>query len=203
LDEVLPGDRLRKARNDRKITIALERCPLKSETSSRDRVMTNPNFEFNFSAPHEPNWKFLIGDWIMSPAWAGLIDHHMRVTNRLVDVNDQSWYQIFDTTLERGHADYEWVPAADLEKTSRIVQRPDQLSVPVILGRSPQCRGLKYSVPERLDCESLQRWIHTGKEEYRWCPQVWTLILTVAGSLAIGYFKTQPPKRRRQTYRRR
>ena len=36
-----------------------------------------------------------------------------------------------------------------------------------MLQRAAECRHVKYSIPERLDCESLQRWIHTGLEPCR------------------------------------
>jgi hypothetical protein len=154
------------------------------------------------SNENAPEWKYEIADWIMSPSWGFLIDHHMRITNRLVDVNSQRWYQILDTTLTRGEADYEWVVADAIEKNSRLVQRPDPRVVPAILQRTAQCKGLKYSIPERLDCESLQRWIHTGQEQYRWCPQVWTLVATLVGSVVIAAFQTKPKPKRRRAYRR-
>src|SRR5262245_36779072 len=123
--------------------------------------------------PHKPKeleWEFDPADWIMSASWLGLIDHHMRVVRRYVDENQERWYLIFDTTLKRGYGDYEWVEAAQLENYARLVQRPDPQFIDAILQRTAMCRGLKYSIPDRLDCESLQRWIHTGCEAFRWCP---------------------------------
>jgi hypothetical protein len=35
-----------------------------------------------------------------------------------------------------------------------------------------------------MDCESLQRFIQTGEEADRWCPQLWKLI---AGCAALGF----------------
>lgn len=149
-----------------------------------------------------PNWTHEVGDWIVSPSWGGLIDHHMRVIDRLTDINGQRWYRIFDTTLARGHADYEWVAADALERNSRIVQRPHPFFVLAILDRAAKCKGLKYSVSDRQDCESLQRWIHTGQEQYRWCPQVWTAVATVFGSVLIAAFQKKASTRRRTGRRR-
>jgi hypothetical protein len=149
-------------------------------------------------------WKYLEGDWVMSPSWAGLVDHHLRITGRLIDGNWERWYQVFDTTLTRGYADYSWLRAGEFENESRLVNRPDWACVAGTLQRTAYCQNVPYSIPNRTDCESLQRWIHTGLEQYRWNPQIWTLVATLVGGVAIAYFNTnEKPKRRksRRTYR--
>jgi hypothetical protein len=156
---------------------------------------------YQHSSAQPAVWQYAAGDWILSPSWGGLIDHHMRITDRLVDANGHRWYQIFDTTLSRGVADYDWALADTLEKGSRLVQRPEPFALSAILWRAAQCRGLKYSIPERLDCESLQRWIHTGLEQYRWCPQVWSLLAVVVGSFVIASQESKPQRRRRRVHR--
>src|SRR2546422_5937602 len=92
-------------------------------------------------------WKYLEGDWVLSPSWAGLVDHHVRITDRHVDENWERWYKIFDTTLARGYADYSWVRAGDFEKESRLVNRPDWRCVGAILERAAQCQYVLYSIP--------------------------------------------------------
>ena len=109
-----------------------------------------------YLSTYQPTWKYDVGDWVLSPSWAGLIDHHMRITDQLVDANLVQWYQIFDTTASRGYADFEWMPADKLETESRLVSRPTPAHVPAILQRTLQCQYLIYSIPARTDCESLQ-----------------------------------------------
>jgi hypothetical protein len=153
--------------------------------------------------PNQPKWSFEVGDWITSSSWMGLIDHHMRVTQRLVDSNSVRWYQVFDTTVTRGYADYEWVLADKLESESRLVIRPYPEYIPAILHRAAHCQHLVYSVPARMDCESVQRWIQTGLEQFRWSGQVWTGILTVAGSIIVAAVTAEQRPKGRQRFRKR
>jgi len=133
-------------------------------------------------------FKFQVGDWVKEN---GLPQHHLRVTSVGFDMNaGLPIYQVFDTTLRRGHADYEWRWAHPFEANSILVQRANgPLHVQQILGRCQNFCCLKYSIPQRQDCESIQRFIHTGREADRWSPQVWTGIaaaITVAIMVAVN-----------------
>ena len=119
----------------------------------------------------------------MNPSF---IEHHMRVTGRFV-YDGQRWYQIFDTTLTGGYADYDLVPADHFEKESRLVNRPDWDWVAAILERTAKCRYVPYSIPNRTDCESVQWWIHGG---HRWNLQISTLLAALVGGVASAYFNT-------------
>lgn len=146
-------------------------------------------------------WGYEPGDWILSPSWAGLIDHHMRITDRLIDANLVRWYQVFDTTVARGFADYEWILADRLETESKLVNRPDPQHVPTVLARAAQCRYLPYSIPARTDCESLQRWIHSGLEQFRWSGQVWTGIAAFVGAVIVAAVTADHKSKRRRRRR--
>jgi hypothetical protein len=103
-----------------------------------------------------------------------------------------------DATAARSFTDYDWILAEKLEGESRLVNRPDAQHVPAILARAAQCRYLPYSIPARTDCESLQRWIHTGLEQFRWSGQVWTGMATVVGAVIVAAVTAdQRPKRGR------
>jgi hypothetical protein len=127
-------------------------------------------------------FRFQVGDWVKE---IGLPQHHLRVTALDLDMNTGlPIYQIFDTTLRRGHADYEWRWAHEFEANSMLVQRADSSRhVQQILERCQNFYCLKYSIPQRQDCESIQRFIHTGREEDRWSPQVWT---GIAAAVTVG-----------------
>ena len=122
----------------------------------------------------------------------------MRIIDRLVDENLFRWYQIFDTTAARGFADYEWILADKLESESTLVNRSDWQHVPAMLVWAAQCRYLPYSIPARTDCESLQRWIHTGLEQFRWSGQLWTGIATVIGAVIVAAVTAEQKPRRWQ-----
>ena len=71
---------------------------------------------------------------------------------------------------------------------------PHPGQIPAILERAALSRFLSYSLFARTDCESLQRWIHTGNEQDRWSPQVWMGIGgSVLGTLVVA---ANQPKRR-------
>jgi hypothetical protein len=142
-------------------------------------------------------WKYQDGDWV---AELGLPDHHLRIISRYVSVQGQRCYLIFDTTRKRAWADYEARLADELEKNSHLVQHAaSEEHARSILQLCANARFLPYSIPERQDCESLQRWIHTGgREEYRWSPQVWGGIAIVAFALVQAVIQTQPRSRPRR-----
>src|SRR5437667_39036 len=134
-------------------------------------------------------FNYEIGDWVKK---FGLPQHHLRITDRLVDEGDgQRWYKIFDTTLNRGHADYEWVLADQLEASSVLVAHAvNSVHVQQILWRCQNFCCLPYSIRQRQDCESVQRFIHTGRENDRWSPQVWTgIAAAIVGVVAIARSK--------------
>src|SRR5258706_236255 len=111
------------------------------------------------------SFRYQPADWVRR---YGIPQHHLRIV-ACVNSQGQRWYQIFDTTLTRSHANYEWILADVLEANSELVKRADN---PVhawqILQRCQANCCLKYSIPQRQDCESLQRFLHTGREEDRW-----------------------------------
>ena len=160
--------------------------------------VTNPNFNGNATA--EGDWVFRIADWAQSigVSYLFLINHHLRITARWMDEDGVRWYQIFDTTAKRGHADHQTVSAAEIEKHCRLVKRPPAYAIPGILARVPRCRYLPYSIYNRQDCESIQRWIETGEEKYRFSPQVWTAVALVAFSLGFGVYQAYRPKPQRR-----
>ena len=132
---------------------------------------------------YQPTWKYQTGDWVMEP---GLPNHHLRIIDVLVDDNSVRFYLIFDTTMRDGFSDFRWRQADELEFKSKLEARPHADQVPAIVQRVLLCRYVGYSLWSRTDCESLQRWIHTGMEQVRWSPQVWTAI----GTAIVGSFLT-------------
>ena len=132
-----------------------------------------------------PYFEYRNGDWVKE---LGVPEHHLRVINSFID-NGYRWYQTYDTTLERRYSEYQLRSADELEANSVLVQRaesPDHLIA--ILARCEATRHMSYSVPAKWDCHSLQRYIQTGREEDRWCPQVWTGIAFFA--VAVGLAAT-------------
>jgi len=130
-------------------------------------------------------FKYQSADWVRQ---YGLPQHHLRIISLYVDVNGQRWYWIFDTTLNRKYADYRWIGASELEAGSELVLPADNdMHAWYILQRCERLRCVKYSIPQKLDCESLQRFIQTGREDDRWSPQVvWTgLLASVAVTCGI------------------
>lgn len=140
-------------------------------------------------------WKYEAGDWVVEP---GLPDHHLRIVQPVLDANVR-WYLIFDTNLfTEGYGHYEWRGADELEWKSRLEARPHPDDVPAVLERTASCRFIKYSIFARTDCESLQRWIHSGEERDRWSPQVWIGAGAVVASIALIFAQPEPKRRRRR-----
>jgi len=139
-------------------------------------------------------WKYEVGDWVVEP---GLPNHHLRVVRHFVnlgplDFRPVRWYGIFDTNLlERGGGDYSWRLADELEHTSFLNARPAPGQVPEILKRTEQCRHLPWSIMNRTDCESIQRWIHSGDENDRWSPQVLLGVGTAIAALVFALNRQQ------------
>jgi hypothetical protein len=134
--------------------------------------------------PQEPPRWFKDADWIKTSSWLGAIEHHMRI----VDYRNfwKREYLVFHTTPTVGYAHYEWVSADELERNAIWVNGAvDAAHASLILQRAFNSWGLEYSVPKRQDCESLQRWIQTGDENYRWSPQFWSGVALVV--FAVGY----------------
>lgn len=148
--------------------------------------MWNPQFQIL--------WSYQEGDWVVEP---GLPDHHLRIVQRLVDVNLIRWYQIFDTSLKNVYGDFRWRQADELETKSRLKARPNADQVPAILRRTEQCRFIEWSILARTDCESIQGWIHSGDEQDRWSPQVWISVgFGVLGAIALASQPKQRPRYR-------
>jgi hypothetical protein len=139
-------------------------------------------------------WKYEAGDWVVEP---GLPDHHLRIVQQVLDANAR-WYLIFDTNLfTEGYGNHKWRGADELEWKSRLGARPHPNDVPAVLERTASCRFIKYSILARTDCESLQRWIHSGEERDRWSPQVW-IGAGLFGAVILAYAQ---PKQGRSRYR--
>jgi len=137
--------------------------------------------------------KYLSGDWVMQ--W-GIAEHHLRIISTDVDAYGIGRYRIFDTTWTRGYADYDWKLAKELEGNSVLVQHAaNEEHLQSIFQLCAYTQYLKYSIRDRQDCESLQRWIHTGgREEYRWCPQIWVPVAALGLALAFNTVKTYEPQ---------
>jgi hypothetical protein len=119
--------------------------------------------------PVVEQWKYGQADWVVE---SGFPDHHLRIIRQLFQ-DGVRWYLVFNTSLAGRFSDYKWRRASELESKSRLEKRPDANDVEAILKRAASCRYILYSLLARTDCESLQRWIHTGDEGDRWSPQVW------------------------------
>lgn len=155
------------------------------------------------------DFKYLNADWVKEN---GFPQHNLRIISRNVDEHGQRWYTIFDTTLKREYADYDWRWADVLEANSELVKSAESVDhARAILQRCADLRYMRYSIPRRQDCESLQRYIQTAREEDRWCPQLWKAIGLVTGSLLLVATindhqqeqKRKAVSRRRATARRR
>ena len=106
-----------------------------------------------WNEPMVQDWKYKAADWVVEPS---LPDHHLRIIAQFVDPNLRRWYRIFDTRLTQVHSDYSFRLADELDANSRLEARPHPDDVEAILQRTKSCRFLKYSIPARTDCESLQ-----------------------------------------------
>lgn len=146
-------------------------------------------------APLVRAWKYQTADWVVEP---GLPDHHLRIIQQHVDPNSIGWYSIFDTRLAQGHSDYSLRRADELEATSRLESRPHSADVGAILQRTASCHFVAYSLFARTDCESLQRWIHTGEENARWSPQVLAGV-ALLGGIALAFIKPNVRQSRRRS----
>src|ERR1017187_7916958 len=69
--------------------------------------------------------RYEVGDWVAEP---GLITHHLRIIECVVDDNSFGWYRIFDTTLQDGHGDYKLRDADELEAKSRYTSDRTQMT---------------------------------------------------------------------------
>lgn len=133
-------------------------------------------------------WKFGPGDWVVEP---GLPNHHLRIVERHLE-NNVRWYKIFDTRMN-DVGEYRWRQANELESKSFLYASPTPDQIPAILERTESCRGIEWSAWVRTDCESIQRWIHTGNENDRWSPQV---LIGVGLAAVITLACTQPNQQR-------
>jgi hypothetical protein len=140
-----------------------------------------------------PHFKYQAGDWVRQN---GIPQHHLRIVSCIPGVEDIHYYEVFDTTLECGYADYSVRQADLLEANSELVERAENdQHVALILARCKLLRHIKYSVPQRLDCESLQRLIQTGKEEDRWSPQVVAALGVGLASILFAILNQRSRKR--------
>lgn len=144
-------------------------------------------------------WRYRVGDWVVEP---GLITHHLRIIECIVDENSLGWYRIFDTTLQDGRGDYKLRDADELETKSSLYRRPNPNDISAILQRASKCQYIDYSIFDRTDCESIQAWIHTGEENDRWSSQVWVGVGAAVGGLVLAFGQSKPKRRQRQYTRR-
>ncbi len=133
------------------------------------------------SAPVVQQWRYQPWDWVML---FGFPNHHLRIVEQRWN-GSVRWYWIFDTRLG-SHGEYSWRRADELdpEHKSVLIARATPDQIPGIRQRTEQCHLVGYSFLARTDCESIQRWIQTGKEGDRWSPQV--VAGAGAGLLALG-----------------
>jgi hypothetical protein len=130
--------------------------------------------------------KYRRADWMRQRY--GFPKHNLRIACFQIDPNTRRWlYQVFDTTLSRGLADFVWMDAAELERNYELVMSAyNDYHANVIIARCCALRGLWYSFSARTDCESLQRLIQTGQEIDRFSPQVQGAIGATALVLILG-----------------
>jgi hypothetical protein len=139
------------------------------------------------------HFKYGDGAWVKE---RGFPEHHLRIIFAFFDDEGERWYQVFDTTLKRGYADYEWRRADQLEANSDLVANAqDNQHLWFIGARCAAVQHVKYSLPARTDCESLQRFVQTGQEADRWCPQLWKML---AGCAAVGVLVAVANNRKRR-----
>lgn len=166
--------------------------------------MTGLNGHQSYQHSSAPAWKYEVGDWILNPIWGGLIDHHMRITDRLADTNGQRRYQIFDTALARGTADYEFALADTLERSSRLGPATGFISCFVNpVARCPVSRAEIFdSRTARLRKPATMDSLRLGAIPL--VPSGVGLIAVVVGSVAIASRHPTPRRaHRRKAYRRR
>lgn len=136
-----------------------------------------------------PYFKYWEGDWVKE---SGIPEHHLRILYAFFDDGGNRWYQTYDTTLEQRYSDYRFRWADELEAKSVLVERAENHDhLQAIFARCEATRLTPYSVPARWGCHSLQRYLQTGREEDRWCPQVWTGIGVVAAVAFVATLANQ------------
>jgi hypothetical protein len=141
-----------------------------------------------------PRFKYRDGDWVKE---RGFPEHHLRIMYFFESDDGRRLYMTYDTTLKRGYSDYELRDANQLEANSDLVQHADNdMHLQYILARCQASQHIKYSIPGRTDCESLQRFIQTGDEADRWCPQLWKYIAIAAVGAFFFSVINQNSKRR-------
>lgn len=129
-------------------------------------------------------YEYRVGDWVKKKS---VPNHHLLIVEAGPDMCGHPSYQIFDTKVDRGHADFDCVLADELEANSELVLHADSPEhVRAILQRCQELCCRDYSILKRQDCESLQRYIHTGQEADRWSPQVVGAIVLTAVAVAVG-----------------
>jgi hypothetical protein len=98
-------------------------------------------------------------------------------------------YQIFDTTLDRRISGFISVDAAELDANSMLVKSAENYQHgEAIVNRCVQLQNVWYSIPARTDCESLQGFIHCGREEDRHSSQVQGALGVAALALIAGWW---------------
>ena len=92
----------------------------------------------------------------------GFPDHHLRIIGQRYGDNGIRWSLIFDTSARKRLSDHKWRCADELETQVKIGEETHPDDIPAIFERTGSCCYVLYSLLERTDCESIQRWIHTG-----------------------------------------
>jgi hypothetical protein len=135
---------------------------------------------FYVQSPEMP--KFGAGDWLVKK---GIPDHHLRVIEPHTDHLGNRFYLVFETSLRDKLSGFRYRNAEQLESTATWKMGAGN-DLDGILDRARRACGIEYSILAHTDCESLQRWIQTGKEEDRWSTQVWWAL--GFGGLGLFFF---------------
>jgi hypothetical protein len=133
-------------------------------------VLNFPVFNFQPEPEPEPEFQFQDADWLTE---GGLVTHHLRVYERgIEEATGRRTYTILDTRLQDQFSSFKVRYADDVEANAKLYHRSSPEEIPGIKARMWQANGVAYSILKCTDCESLQRWIQTGRHEDRWSPQV-------------------------------
>lgn len=127
-------------------------------------------------------WSFQAGDWVVEK---GIPDHHLRIIEQFTDALGIRFYIVFETSLRDKFSGLRYRNAEQLESKAAWKMGAGN-DLDAILERARRACGIPYSILARTDCESLQRWIQSGKEEDRWSTQLWLAL--GLGGLGLLFF---------------
>jgi len=127
-------------------------------------------------------WSFRAGDWVVEK---GVPNHHLRIIEQFTDALGIRFYVVFETSQRDKFSGFRYRNAEQLESTATWKMGAGN-ELDAIVERARRACGIPYSILARTDCESLQRWIQSGKEEDRWSTQLWFAL--GLGGLGLLFF---------------